>query len=377
MRNAFRLVAALAVVAALDAATPWYVTNTGTDTPTCGTLESPCKTVQFTIDNRASAGDIIKISAGSFPSNLILRKSLVLQGSSSGTTFLDGGNSGPVAIVLPGQRVVFEFVTLLHGFTFGCGAGIRNLGTVALLQATVTLNTAYQIDLGPGQGGGICNNGSVSMVATTISNNTAAEAGGIMNVGNLAVSRSTISGNTSQSFGGGVESFGPFYVVDSTIANNTAIYGSGIYNVGDLVLASSTVSGNVTDGGIGGGIYSDSSGTVTMKNTIVSGNTAGFSSPDCSGVVSSLGYNLIGDASGCTITGGPGDLTDFPAGLGPLANNGGATQTFSLTPGSAAIDAGDPAGCTSPAGQPLSVDQRGAPRTSGSRCDIGSYELSQ
>jgi hypothetical protein len=115
MRNALRSAAALAVAATLVGATSWYVTNTGAATSTCGTLESPCKTIQFRIDNRTAAGDTVKISAGSVPSNVILRKSLVLQGASSGVTSLDGGGSGPVAVVLPGQRVVFETVTLLHG----------------------------------------------------------------------------------------------------------------------------------------------------------------------------------------------------------------------------------------------------------------------
>jgi hypothetical protein len=39
---------------------------------------------------------------------------------------------------------------------------------------------------------------------------------------------------------------------------------------------------------------------------------------------------------------------------------------------SLAIDAGDPAGCTDGAGEPLSVDQRGVARVG--RCDVGAYE---
>jgi hypothetical protein len=55
--------------------------------------------------------------------------------------------------------------------------------------------------------------------------------------------------------------------------------------------------------------------------------------------------------------------------LGPLANNGGPTQTMALLAGSPAIDAG-----ANPGG--LATDQRGAgfTRTAGARTDIGAYE---
>jgi len=43
-----------------------------------------------------------------------------------------------------------------------------------------------------------------------------------------------------------------------------------------------------------------------------------------------------------------------------------------LLAGSAAINAGDPAGCKDDIGNILSADQRGAPRVG--RCDIGAYE---
>src|SRR4029077_10901934 len=58
--------------------------------------------------------------------------------------------------------------------------------------------------------------------------------------------------------------------------------------------------------------------------------------------------------------------------LGPLAANGGPTQTMALLPGSPCVNAGDPAFASPP-----DFDQRGAPHTrvSGGRIDIGSFEL--
>jgi len=64
--------------------------------------------------------------------------------------------------------------------------------------------------------------------------------------------------------------------------------------------------------------------------------------------------------------------------LGPLAPNGGPTQTMALQPGSPAIGAGDAATCESLVG-PTGVtdtDQRGQPRNAAARgaCDLGAYD---
>jgi hypothetical protein len=74
---------------------------------------------------------------------------------------------------------------------------------------------------------------------------------------------------------------------------------------------------------------------------------------------------------------GAGDLVNAAPVLGGLAANGGPTETVALLPGSPAIDAGDPAGCTNALEEPLAVDQRGVTRPQGARCDIGAYELVQ
>ena len=67
---------------------------------------------------------------------------------------------------------------------------------------------------------------------------------------------------------------------------------------------------------------------------------------------------------------GGGNLFDLPANLGPLANNGGPTQTHDLLTGSAALNAGDAAF----AGDPT-TDQRGLPRVANARIDIGAVEV--
>jgi predicted outer membrane repeat protein len=120
------------------------------------------------------------------------------------------------------------------------------------------------------------------------------------------------------------------------------------------------VSGNTAGYG-GGGIYSG--GNATLTNTIVSDNGV----DNCGGSVSSSGYNLTDDDS-CGFT-APGDLVVADAMLGPLADNGGPTETHALLAGSPAIDAGSP-DCPPPA-----TDQRGVARPQGAACDIGAFEL--
>jgi uncharacterized repeat protein (TIGR01451 family) len=56
-----------------------------------------------------------------------------------------------------------------------------------------------------------------------------------------------------------------------------------------------------------------------------------------------------------------------------LHDNGGLTLTHGLLPGSPAINAGNPTGCTDQNGNLLAHDQRGKPRFG--RCDMGAYEL--
>ncbi|HEY7908788.1 MAG TPA: choice-of-anchor Q domain-containing protein, partial [Thermomicrobiales bacterium] len=137
--------------------------------------------------------------------------------------------------------------------------------------------------------------------------------------------------------------------------------------------------------GVLGGGLSIGSGSITLGNTIVAGNTTANSSPDVDGPIISLGHNLIGTIAGSSgwvasdKTGGPGGATNPPnllaPRLNPLGSNGGTTQTRLPLPGSPALDAGDDAMCnqTGP-GTVNKLDQRGFPRPIGSHCDIGATE---
>ena len=145
--------------------------------------------------------------------------------------------------------------------------------------------------------------------------------------------------------------------------------GAAIYNYGNVaIINNSTLSGNTAT--YAGGIY-NASGSLKLQNSIVASNGL----PNCSGTVTSDGYNLSGDNT-CNLT-GSGDLTNANPLLGPLQNNGGTTQTMALLAGSPAVDAGNPSGCTDGQDNLLTTDQRGMPRPDPEDkrgCDMGAYE---
>lgn len=167
-------------------------------------------------------------------------------------------------------------------------------------------------------------------------------------------------------------------MTNSTISGNMAAAdGGGIYTDvgGSLTLTNVTIVGNTTESFDSGDGLFVSGSPADIKNTIIAANVdASGVAPDCAGPVNSLGHNLIEDTTGCTIS---GDTTSNIIGqspnIGPLADNGGPTQTHALLPGSPALDAGDNVGCPA-------TDQRGAARPQDADgdlsavCDIGAYE---
>jgi predicted outer membrane repeat protein len=105
-------------------------------------------------------------------------------------------------------------------------------------------------------------------------------AGGIVNVGTLTVANSAIVNNTGAphgfshvSVGGGIynDLSGTLTVDESTVSGNSAAFGGGIDSEGPLAVSGSTVSSN-SAGISGGGIYSLD--ILTMSGSAVSGNTA-------------------------------------------------------------------------------------------------------
>lgn len=239
----------------------------------------------------------------------------------------------------------------------GRGGAIYNANsqpTPALSGKLTVSETSFSVNAGL-FGGAIYNNGdSVSLFASTLSNNHAFAAGGAIfnspvTTAVMTISNSTLTGNTSSGDSGAVYTNGHLTVIFSTVTANSAPLGGGIKN--------------------GIAVPYD------LGSSIVAANSAP-TNPDLAGQVNSLGYNVIGDTSGVTITGDTtSNLTDAaaqPLNLGVLQDNGGTTLTMALNEGSVAVGHGN---CeTLPGIAPITTDQRGVMRKM--PCDVGAYESS-
>jgi hypothetical protein len=168
---------------------------------------------------------------------------------------------------------------------------------------------------------------------------------------------------------------------NSTISGNSLSTGSAtaqggaIANTGGsvFVLSNTTVTNNSAK--TAGGLFQAGAGSITLRNSILAGNSASTVGPDCNGPIASQGHNLVGVTAGCTFAASTGDLLNVSANLGPLASNGGPTQTHALNAGSVAIDAGDPGVPGSGGTACEATDQRGITRPQGPACDIGAFEV--
>ncbi|MDG2989448.1 hypothetical protein L3556_00660 [Candidatus Synechococcus calcipolaris G9] len=142
------------------------------------------------------------------------------------------------------------------------------------------------------------------------------------------------------------------------------------------------ISGNkATDPSSGGGGGIVNNVTVNVTNSIISGNESTATvGPEINngGALNFTGNNLVGQNNtlgiGGGISSGAGNVItpSVPTSqiIGPLANNGGPTQTHALLPDSPALAVGDPSQTGLPA-----TDQRGEPRLRDGLLDLGAYQF--
>ncbi|WP_051911359.1 PxKF domain-containing protein [Methylomicrobium agile] len=354
---------------------------------------SEVDTITFRVSGTIMLASTLDITTGS---------SIILNGDGR-NIIVSGGGTVRVMRVNGGAQLHLKRLTITKGFSFSSndyvgGDGILNYGTLTVSNSTFTGNGHGPSS--PSIGAGIYNAGILTVSNSTFSDNFAAVGGGIANEGTLTVSNSTFSGNDSifsgggirniagtatvtgstfsgnstDSTGGGVANNDTFTIGNSTFSGNRAADGAGISNFGTLTVIHSTLSFNLGGPYVGG--IRNFSGTLNLANTIVANNDR----VDCenAGTLNISGVSLIGDGS-CDASSDPAHFIIGSPDLGPLADNGGPTQTHALSAGSLAIDQADNTIC---AAAPVNnLDQRNQFRPvdgdgdGTAVCDIGAYEF--
>ena len=356
------------------------------------TLTSGCTYTLTAINNTTDGGGV------GLP---VIKGKVTIQGS--GATIARSTAAGTPTFrifdVASAGSLTLNAVTISNGLANNGqqgGGGIMSHGTLTVTGSTFTGNSAPATS--GTSGGGINNSGTLNLSTSTFTANTGQEGGAVFNQKTATITNDTFTSNTATIYGGGalLNAAGTMTVTGSTFSGNTGPGGGAIDNDTTLNISNSTFTGNT--GGTNGGGAIDNFGTTTVTQATFAGNSSPYGAnilnytgftlkismsivangqgggPNCGGgqPVIDAGYNLDTGTS-CGFATANHSLNGTSPQLGPLATNGGPTQTMALPPGSPAVDA-IPASTVGCAG---STDQRGTTRPQGSSCDIGAYELVQ
>jgi hypothetical protein len=243
--------------------------------------------------------------------------------------------------------VTISGLTLTGANATGNGGALGNNGENVTLQF-VNLSGNQTT----GEGGAIFNNlGVLRIENSTISGNRASKAGAIYSVGfRLDIINSTVSGNMASDSVGGIKLEFAFAAIDnSTVSGNSASFSQGgiLLNQGQLDLESTIIANNTDITGASDLVRFN--GTVNATNCVIE-------------------QSLMAGVINGTDT---GNQIGVDPQLGPLADNGGPTDTHAITASSPALNRG-----SNPLG--LATDQRGPgfPRQFGPATDVGAFEIS-
>lgn len=328
----------------------------------------------------------------------------------SNLTVRDGAANIGGGIVNFDENLTLDGVVVTENNASGDGGGLWMDG----FSFSFTIrNSTFSGNTSAATGGGIyvedTNDDGISNLIqdTTISGNSATRGGGIYFYdpdSPITIDRTTIADNIASIRGGGffiedTDTAGAMVISNSTISGNSAPAGGGMYFYepdNPLTFRNVTISGNHATAGSGGGLFfykaystvdlefvtivsNDATssgggvylqlGDVAVMNSIVADNIAPSAADLAGAGTFNVTYSLI-EASGGNVTDGGNNITGTDPDLGPLANNGGPTQTHLPNIGSPVIDSANLA--LTPA---ATTDQRGVTRPAGTAADIGAVEV--
>jgi len=245
---------------------------------------------------------------------------------------------------------------ILTNVTFARNLGSRGGGMANYYTSNPTLTNVTFTENASIWGGGMFNlTSSPTLKNVTFSGNSVYKksdgqggwGGGIVNLmeSSPTLTNVTFSGNIAEQGGGGMyndDNSNPS-LTHVTFYRNSSLSGGGLYN--EAIMGFNGCNPKLTN-------------TIVWENSPLADQIY-----NADGSSTSATYSAI---EGVVVYPGEGNINADPL-LGPLADNGGFTQTHAIGSGSPAIDAADPASC-------LDFDQRGVARPQGTGCDMGAYE---
>lgn len=322
----------------------------------------------------------------------------------------DPVDHGTSALLIPNGKTIVLDATDVPGITLnGSVSTVKRLFFVApgasltLMNLTLTGGNAVGSE-NQAEGGAIFSDGQLTLESCTLINNYAI---GIMGKGLNALEPDAEGGAVYQNLSPSASYFwslnctytgnyavaadGTGQLVSYPIAGGTAYaydqggtaYGGAIFNLAGAFLYNNTIVNNTARAGanyahapVGGGFYEPPNAIGQfLANNIIYGNLARYNA--------SVAYPDDCDYTPNGVTFGGSNLINAPGSgvapsiilsranpmLGPLGDHGNGIQTYSLLPGSPALNAGN-AGLTG--GVPF--DGRGRPRVVNNQVDIGAFE---
>ena len=301
---------------------------------------------------------------------ITINSELTIAGPGAPLLTIDGG--GSVQLFIANGDVTMSGLTLSNGNDtdpdVGSGGAMLARAGLSMDRCALVNSTALYA------GGALYVEGTTVIANSSFTSNFASSGGAIYAAGevqSITVENSTFALNSSNSGSAiNLNTSGALAVTNSTFASNTGGQGA-IINYGSVQLSFVTINDQEN-----GPALFNAGGVFALKNSILIDNAQGnfysfttnFSSGD---------YNLIDLANtgvnDVFLNAGHDQLGSTTT-LGVLGDNGGPTQTESLSNGSTAIDAIPVAACTDWNGVAVTTDQRGLPRPGGSTCDIGAFE---
>lgn len=313
------------------APTTWVVTSTADTGGTCATVPTDCTLRQAM-------------------ANALNSDTIVFDASLDGATINLGNQLTTKWPVNSGGDVTLDASNLSNKITLDAGGNARVIkyngkGTLTLINVVITGGSTN------GFGGGVTSNGSLSIKSSEIVGNEAGTGAGLRNGGgvhangDIDVTDSTIAGNRVNQFGGGISTGGDVTVTNSAITGNVAdVRGGGISAAGDVTVVNGVIAGNHADGDQpwqgGGGIRVGNASTITLQDSLILGNTIGYTDDDDDEIKGTNNVNATNSSF---------DLADFAPKMladifeSPVQAGAGTPQTggaFTLVAGSPAAGMG-------------------------------------